>query len=106
MLRGLSCRIDRNFGTIVADDGSRPKFQDLLLGSLVAKSLVIAHVRGPYARFRLALTKKRGVAACSGKYLVFLDGDCVPNLDFVAHQLHVVSQFFCERESRLVVGMV
>lgn len=84
VLHGLSQQSDRHFEVIVADDGSLAKHRQLIVGSDVAKSLSVVHVWHPDIGFTAARIRNRGVAAASSGYVVFLDGDCVPDVDFIA----------------------
>ena len=84
VLHGLSLQSDRHFEVIVADDGSLAKHRQLIVGSDVAKSLRVVHVWHPDIGFTAARIRNRGVAAASSGYVVFLDGDCVPDVDFIA----------------------
>lgn len=113
VLQGLAHQTDRHFETIVADDGSRQEHQQPVFTSSAAKTLAATHVWHPDVGFRLARIRNRGVAASRGDYLVFLDGDCVPEVDFVArHRALGAPGFFVsgsrvllsERLSRRVVG--
>jgi glycosyltransferase involved in cell wall biosynthesis len=75
---------DRNFEIIIADDGSaantRACVEQLALGAPVA----LSHVWQPDAGFRAAMARNRGILAARGEYIVFLDGDCIPQRDFIA----------------------
>jgi GT2 family glycosyltransferase len=84
VLNGLLHQTDKNFETIVADDGSRAEHAQAIQLSPVAKSLKIAHVWHPDVGFTASRVRNRGVAASTGSYLIFLDGDCVPEVDFIA----------------------
>ena len=84
VLHGLLLQSDRHFEVIVADDGSLAKHRQLIVGSDVAKSLRVVHVWHPDIGFTAARIRNRGVAAASSGYVVFLDGDCVPDVDFIA----------------------
>ena len=83
VLAGLSRQTDRNFEVIVADDGSREDQQQLLFESKAAKELKVTHVWHPDVGFTASKVRNRGVAAANGQYIVFLDGDCVPEVDFI-----------------------
>lgn len=84
VLHGLSLQTDRNFEVVVADDGSREEHRDALHQSAVARELGVVHVWHPDVGFTASKVRNRGVAAASAPYLVFMDGDCVPEVDFVA----------------------
>lgn len=84
VLAGLARQTDRNFEVIVADDGSREEHRQAILTSPVARELRVVHVWHPDVGFTASKVRNRGVAAAQGAYLVFMDGDCVPEVDFIA----------------------
>ena len=84
VLEGFSQQTDRGFELIVADDGSRVEHLQPILNSPVARALRVTHVWHPDVGFTLAKIRNRGVAASTGDYIIFLDGDCVPERDFIA----------------------
>ena len=84
VLGGLLRQTDQDFELIVADDGSSVEHQRAILESPIAQSLRTIHVWHPDVGFTASRIRNRGVAAASGKYLVLLDGDCVPEADFIA----------------------
>lgn len=84
VLQGLARQTDRNFEVIVADDGSREEHRRAILESPVARELHLTHVWHPDVGFTASKVRNRGVAAARNSYLVFLDGDCVPEVDFIA----------------------
>src|SRR5690242_19971893 len=84
VLRGLSRQTDRNFEVVVADDGSGPKTAELLADWRARLGVPLRHVWQEHREFRAAQARNRAVAASSGTYCVFLDGDCIPRRDFVA----------------------
>lgn len=84
VLRGLSMQTDRRFDVVVADDGSREEHVRALRSSPVARRLGVVHVWHPDVGFTASRVRNRGVAAAQAPYIVFMDGDCVPEVDFVA----------------------
>lgn len=84
VLVGLSQQTDRHFEVIVADDGSRQAHQKTIFDSPVAQFLKLVHVWHPDVGFTASRVRNRGVAAACGSYIIFLDGDCVPEVDFIA----------------------
>ena len=115
VLDGLVLQTDRNFEVVVADDGSRPEQQRILNGSQVAHNLRVTHVWHPDVGFTASRIRNRGVAASKGDYVIFLDGDCVPEVDFIArHKLLAQTGFFvngsrvllsAEMTSRVLTGV-
>ena len=91
VLEGLACQTDRNFEVIVADDGSRDAHIRALTLSPVARHLGVVHVWHPDIGFTASRVRNRGVAASRGSYLIFMDGDCVPEVDFIARHRALAS---------------
>ncbi len=83
VLDALALQDDRQFEVIVADDGSTASHQDAMLAAAKASGLVLVHVWHPDVGFTASRVRNLGVAASNGNYVVFLDGDCVPETDFV-----------------------
>jgi glycosyltransferase involved in cell wall biosynthesis len=104
VLDGLSRQTDRNFEVVVADDGSREEQQRLILESGVARALRLAHVWHPDIGFTASRIRNRGVAAAAGAYVIFMDGDCVPEVDFIARHKALAEQGFFVNGSRVLLS--
>jgi GT2 family glycosyltransferase len=83
VFKALSMQDDKNFEVVVADDGSTQAHQDAIKEASSRCGLRVTHVWHPDIGFTASLIRNRGVAATTGCYIVFLDGDCVPEVDFV-----------------------
>jgi glycosyltransferase involved in cell wall biosynthesis len=83
-LRSLGRQTDGNFQIVVADDGSGPATRDTVGAWKARLGLPLTHVWQEDRGFRLAEIRNRAIAASSGDYLVFLDGDCIAPSRFVA----------------------
>jgi len=83
VLRALAQQDDRQFEVIVADDGSSALHQQRIQEELARSSVRAVHIWHPDVGFTAARVRNRGVAQSRGDYVVFLDGDCVPEPDFV-----------------------
>ena len=91
----MSMQSDLNFEVIVADDGSRVEHRNAICESAVARALKAIYIWHPDVGFTASRVRNRGVTAASHRYVVFLDGDCVPEVDFIArHKLLAESGFF------------
>ncbi len=84
VLEGLLLQTEKNFEVIVADDGSSIAHQHALTESHAARALRVIHVWHPDVGFTASRVRNRGVAAASGRYIVLMDGDCIPETDFIA----------------------
>jgi glycosyltransferase involved in cell wall biosynthesis len=83
VLRALSRQSDRNFEIVVADDGSGAPTQRVVR-DWITRGAPLKHVWHEDRGFRLAEIRNLGIRASAGRYIVFLDGDCIARRDFVA----------------------
>jgi glycosyltransferase involved in cell wall biosynthesis len=84
VLRGLKRQSDRDFEVLVADDGSRDETRAAIACEAVDSPVPVRHLWQADEGFRAAAARNKGIAAARGDYLIFLDGDCVPQRDFIA----------------------
>ena len=87
VLRGLALQDDRGFEVVIADDGSRPEhvqaIHDAALDAASRSGLAMAHMWHPDVGFTASQVRNRGVSVARGDYIVLMDGDCVPEVDFI-----------------------
>ncbi len=83
VLESLETQNDQNFEVIIADDGSKEETRHFIDAFKLQTKLTIKHVWHEDLGFRLALIRNLAIASASGDYLVFLDGDCIVQPDFV-----------------------
>ncbi|AOK30251.1 MULTISPECIES: glycosyltransferase family 2 protein [Burkholderia] len=84
VLNGCVAQTDRHFEIVIADDGSGAPTRETIERIAARAPVPIAHVWQPDEGFRAAASRNKGIARARGDYLIFLDGDCVPQRDFVA----------------------
>lgn len=95
---------DKNFEIIIADDGSTANTKDCI-DTLKARSPVpLQHVWQPDEGFRAAMARNRGTLAASGDYIVFLDGDCIVQRDFIAQHRKLAKPGFLVSGSRVLLS--
>jgi glycosyltransferase involved in cell wall biosynthesis len=75
---------DKDFEIIIADDGSTANTRECVERLRARAPVPLAHVWQPHDGFRAAMVRNRGTLAARGNYIVFLDGDCIPQRDFIA----------------------
>ena len=103
-VEGCFRQSDRNFEIIVADDGSGAPTR-ALVEELCARSPVpMRHVWQPDDGFRLAESRNNGILAASGDYIVTLDGDCVPQSDFIARHRALAEPGYMVTGSRILLN--
>ena len=83
VLRGLSLQDDRGFEVVIADDGSKPEHVQVIHEAALHSGLTIAHMWHPDVGFTASQVRNRGVSVANGDYIVLMDGDCVPEVDFI-----------------------
>lgn len=88
VLRAFDAQTDKDFEVIVADDGSSELHVAKIHSAMASCSFPVSHVWYPDVGFTPAKVRNLGVGNAKGDYLILLDGDCVPEVDFVArHRL-------------------
>jgi glycosyltransferase involved in cell wall biosynthesis len=104
VLAGLAKQTDWNFEVVVADDGSREEHRRVIFESAVAHELRVVHVWHPDIGFTAARVRNRGVLAATGKYIIFLDGDCVPEVDFISRHKQLAEVRYFVNGSRVLLS--
>jgi glycosyltransferase involved in cell wall biosynthesis len=84
VLRALAAQNTADFEVLVADDGSTPQTAATLDALRPILPYELNHVWQADEGFRAPMARNRAAAAARGAYLIFLDGDCVPLVDFIA----------------------
>ena len=83
-LSALSRQNDRGFEVVIADDGSGPATAALVERWRPRLGVALRHVWQPKRGFRAAEIRNRALLTARGDYCIFLDGDCLAPMDFVA----------------------
>ena len=104
VLAALANQDDTGFEVIVADDGSTQAHRNAIQEAATAYGLPLTHVWHPDIGFTLARVRNLGVSATKGSYLVFLDGDCVPDTDFVRRHRQLKEAGFLVMGSRVLLS--
>jgi len=103
-LNGCAAQTDRRFEIIVADDGSTHSTRTAIEHAAQQLPVPLEHVWHPDDGFRLAAIRNRGIARARGAYLIFLDGDCVPQADFIARHRALAATGAFVTGSRILLG--
>jgi len=87
VLEALAPQCGPGHEVIIADDGSTAASRDAWTKHLPAFACPVVHVWHPDTGFTASRARNLGAMASRGRYLVFLDGDCIPSARFVqAHE--------------------
>ena len=104
VLLGLAKQDDKGFEIVIADDGSTAEHQSAIQSALKNAGLSATHVWHPDVGFTASRVRNLGVAAASGDYIVLLDGDCVPETDFVRRHRQLRERGFFVNGSRVLLS--
>ena len=94
---------DKNFEIIIADDGSTHNTRDCVAALQARAPVPLRHVWQEDLGFRAARVRNLGTLAADGDYIVFLDGDCVPQQDFVARHRQLAQRGYLVQGSRILL---
>jgi glycosyltransferase involved in cell wall biosynthesis len=83
VLLGYEMQSDKYFTLLIADDGSGPETRKVIESFQQKKSMNIQHIWHPDDGFRKCEILNKVIAQTSCDYLIFTDGDCIPETDFV-----------------------
>lgn len=104
LLRALAPQCDGRHVVVVADDGSRAEHVQALRQGLPRFACPVRHVWQPDTGFTAAASRNLGAAHAQADYLVFLDGDCVPNPRFVAQHAQLAAPGCFVNGSRVLLS--
>ena len=78
--------VPRTFEIVVSDDGSEDQTADVVAAFAARADVPVRFTSQPHAGFRLARVRNNAAQLAQGRYLLFLDGDCVlPSHHLAAH---------------------
>jgi len=103
VLRGVSLQQRRPDEIFITDDGSAEETRALIEHWRQEASAPAHHLWHAHEGFRKTKLLNQAVAAATGKYLVFLDGDCVPHEKFIADHERLAEQGFWVQGRRCYV---
>ena len=103
-LESLATQTDHDFEIIIADDGSTDTTKQVIEQFKISSSIAIEHLWQEDQGFRKAIILNRAIAAAHGDYLVFLDGDCIVQPDFVARHRSLVQKGCLVTGSRVLLN--
>lgn len=103
-LRSLAEQCDSAHEVLIADDGSRQDQVDMLYKRCPAFKCSVRHLWHPDVGFTAARARNLAAHHAKGDYLVFLDGDCIPNKAFVAQHARLAEAGFFVNGSRVLLS--
>jgi glycosyltransferase involved in cell wall biosynthesis len=93
-----------NYEVIIADDGSTANTRELIDSLQKTAPVPLKHVWQEDLGFRAAMARNRGTLAAAGEYIVFLDGDCIPQRNFVSRHRQLARRGYLVSGSRVLMS--
>ena len=103
-LESLASQTDRQFEIIIADDGSTESTKQVIESFNISHDIAITHLWQEDQGFRKTKILNAAIAAALGNYLVFLDGDCIVQPDFVANHRALAQKGYLVTGSRILLN--
>ena len=103
-LESLATQTDHHFEIIIADDGSTESTKQIIDAFQSTHSISITHLWQEDQGFRKTKILNQAIEAAKGEYLIFLDGDCLVQPDFVARHRELAQKGFLVTGSRVLLN--
>lgn len=106
VLQSTETQTDQSFEVIVADDGSTPETGDLIAAFKKESKKNVKHVWHEDLGFRAGAVRNLAMREAVGEYIIFLDGDCILQPDFVARHRSLAEAGMVVTGGRILLGEV
>jgi glycosyltransferase involved in cell wall biosynthesis len=103
-LESLATQTDQNFEIIIADDGSNESTKKVIDSLKESHPAAIKHLWQEDQGFRKTKILNQAINAAHGDYLVFLDGDCIVQPDFMARHRELAQKGYLVTGSRILLN--
>lgn len=104
VLRQLAGQCAAGDVVVIADDGSQPGHVEALRQGLPRFACPVRHVWHPDVGFTAARARNLGALHARAPYIVFMDGDCVPNPRFAQQHALLARPGHFVNGSRVLLG--
>lgn len=104
VIEALNQQTDRNFEIVIADDGSDAKTKTVIDEFSQMFTHKIIHAWQEDMGFRLSASRNNAIRRSSGDYLVFLDGDCIPNPNFIKNHKKLAEPGYFVTGNRILLS--
>ncbi|WP_395685046.1 glycosyltransferase [Caenimonas koreensis] len=104
VLRALAPQCTSDMTVVIADDGSTAQNVAAMRSAMPAFACPVRHLWHPDVGFTAARARNQGAANADCDYIVFLDGDCVPNAHFVQAHVALAEQGCFVNGSRVLLS--
>lgn len=104
LLRSLAPQCGAGDVVVIADDGSTAQNVQAMRDGMPRFGCAVRHVWHPDVGFTAARARNLGAAHAQADYLVFMDGDCVPNPRFAAQHARLAEAGCFVNGSRVLLS--
>jgi glycosyltransferase involved in cell wall biosynthesis len=104
VLKSLSAQCSADHEVLIADDGSKRGEVETLFLNCPSFNCMVRHVWHPDTGFTAAQARNLAAFHAQGDYLVFLDGDCIPNRELVAQHTRLAERNCFVNGSRVLIS--
>ena len=95
---------DLGYEIIIADDGSGHNTRQAVAALQARAPLPLRHVWQEDKGFRAARARNLGTLAAKGDYIIFLDGDCIPQRNFISQHRKLAQRGHLVSGSRVLLS--
>jgi glycosyltransferase involved in cell wall biosynthesis len=95
---------DLGFEVIIADDGSGHNTRQAIAALQARAPVPLRHVWQEDQGFRAARARNLGTLEARGDYIIFLDGDCVPQRNFISQHRKLAQAGYLVQGSRILLS--
>lgn len=103
-LNSLKNQTFKNFEILVADDGSKDSTRKIIESYAANSSIKITHLWQEDIGCRKTLIGNKAIHASNGDYLIFLDGDCIVQPDFIEKHISLAKEGCAITGSRILLN--
>jgi glycosyltransferase involved in cell wall biosynthesis len=104
VLEGVLCQNLLPDEILIADDGSDERTKQVVKKFQALKACPLTHVWHEHMGFRAAKIRNEAIKQARGDYIVFLDGDCIPAVRFIADHVSLAKEGHFFQGKRLLVA--
>jgi glycosyltransferase involved in cell wall biosynthesis len=102
-LRGVARQTRSPDEVFITDDGSGAETREVIEDFRANSKVPVHHLWHEHQGFRKVILLNKAVAAATGDYLIFTDGDCVPHPKFIADHERLAAKGFWAQGRRCFV---
>ena len=104
VVEALFTQDDSEFEIIIADDGSGDNTRTAVAALQARSPVALRHVWQEDQGFRAARVRNLGTLDARGDYIIFLDGDCIPQRNFIRQHRRLAQPGYLVQGSRILLS--